>query len=91
MAAISIRIDDSTKKQFDEFCKSVGLSVSAAFNLFAKTVVREQRIPFEITSENPQFKPEVIEAMEEAERLSCDKTVKRYKTFSDALKDIDLD
>lgn len=46
MAAISIRLDDETKQRFDEFCNSVGMSVSTAFNLFAKTVVREQRIPF---------------------------------------------
>ena len=40
-------------KDFDKFCEEIGLSVSAAFNIFAKTVVREQRIPFELTTETP--------------------------------------
>ena len=40
-------------KAFDKFCSEIGLSVSSAFNIFAKTVVREQRIPFELTTEIP--------------------------------------
>lgn len=48
--AISIRLDSDIKKQFDELCKEFGLSTNAAFNLFAKTVVREKAIPFAITA-----------------------------------------
>ena len=50
---VNIRMDEKTKKAFDAFCEEIGLSVSAAFNIFAKTVVREQRIPFEISAEIP--------------------------------------
>ncbi len=50
---VNIRMDEATKKAFDKFCSEIGLSVSSAFNIFAKTVVREQRIPFEITTEVP--------------------------------------
>ena len=46
--AISIRLDSDIKKQFDQLCKEFGLSTNAAFNLFAKTVVREQGIFFQI-------------------------------------------
>ncbi len=46
-------MDEETKKAFDAFCAEIGLSVSSAFNIFAKTVVREQRIPFELTTETP--------------------------------------
>ena len=48
---VNIRMDEATKIAFDKFCDEIGLSVSAAFNIFAKTVVREQRIPFELTTE----------------------------------------
>lgn len=47
---INIRIDKNLKKQFDAFCSEVGLNMSTAFNIFAKTVVREQRIPFELNT-----------------------------------------
>ena len=50
---VNIRMDEATKVAFDKFCAEIGLSVSAAFNIFAKTVVREQRIPFELTTETP--------------------------------------
>lgn len=48
MATLSVRLDDKTHNAFLEFCDTVGLSASTAFNLFAKAVVREQKIPFEI-------------------------------------------
>lgn len=50
---VNIRMDESTKKAFDKFCSEIGLSVSSAFNIFAKTVVREQRIPFELSIDVP--------------------------------------
>ena len=50
---VNIRMDETTKIAFDRFCAEIGLSMSSAFNIFAKTVVREQRIPFALTTEIP--------------------------------------
>ena len=47
--AISIRLDSDIKEQFDALCKEFGISTNAAFNLFARTVVREKAIPFSIS------------------------------------------
>lgn len=44
---MSIRIDSNVKKEMTKVCKQLGLSVSAAFNVFASAVAREKRIPFE--------------------------------------------
>ena len=52
---INIRMDSQLKNQFETFCSNVGLSMSAAFNVFAKTAVRQQKIPFEITTETDPF------------------------------------
>lgn len=49
--AISIRLDSDIKEQFDALCKEFGISTNAAFNLFARAVVREQSIPFPITKQ----------------------------------------
>ena len=46
---ISIRIDEDLKQDFDELCNDLGLTMSTAITVFIKTVVREQRIPFEIS------------------------------------------
>ncbi|MBP5397275.1 MAG: type II toxin-antitoxin system RelB/DinJ family antitoxin [Bacteroidales bacterium] len=48
--AISIRLDSEIKEPFDKLCKEFGISTSAAFNLFARAVVREGAIPFPISS-----------------------------------------
>ena len=44
-------------------------------------------LPFDVVV--PQYKPEVIEAMEEAKRISKDPKTKRYSSFSDAMEDLD--
>ncbi len=63
---VNIRMDEATKVAFDKFCNEIGISVSSAFNIFAKTVVREQRIPFEITTEVPNST--TLAAMDSAEK-----------------------
>lgn len=63
---VNIRMDENTKKEFNAFCNEIGISVSSAFNIFAKTVVREHRIPFEITTDVPNA--ETIAAIEKADR-----------------------
>ena len=50
--AISIRLDSDIKEQFDSLCREFGISTNAAFNLFARTVVREKAIPFSISLTN---------------------------------------
>ena len=39
--AISVRLDSDIKEQFDKLCKEFGISTNAAFNIFARAVVRE--------------------------------------------------
>lgn len=51
--AITIRVDKNLKRNFDALCEDFGLSVTSAFTIFMKTVVRERKIPFEIQSKKP--------------------------------------
>lgn len=61
---INIRMDEELKKQFDAFCSDVGMSMTTAFCIFAKTVVRQHRIPFEIsTDSDPFYSPANIERL----------------------------
>ena len=55
MALLSARVDEEDKAMFISFCDSVGITPSAAINLFVKTVNREHRIPFEIKIDDPFF------------------------------------
>ena len=46
--AMTIRMDKDLKVQFDALCDEFGMSANTAFNIFARTVVRNRRIPFVI-------------------------------------------
>lgn len=48
MSVVCVRMDDDTKKQFETYCRSVGITVSAAVNMFAKMTIREDRLPFDV-------------------------------------------
>ena len=51
-ATFSIRMDESLKNLFDNLCKEFGMNASTAFNIFARAVVRERKIPFEISAQS---------------------------------------
>jgi len=54
-STLSIRMDDDIKRGFDNFCNEVGMNASVAVNMFVRTVLREKRIPFEITAQQDPF------------------------------------
>ena len=54
-ATLTARVDEKDKINFDAFCSNVGLNTSTAINLFVKAVLRENRIPFEITQATDPF------------------------------------
>lgn len=53
-ATFSVRMDENLKKQFDALCADFGMTASTAINVFARAVVRERKIPFEIVSPEPE-------------------------------------
>ena len=53
LTTITARVDGGDKAAFDAFCSGVGLNTSTAINLFVKAVLRENRIPFELTPAAP--------------------------------------
>lgn len=46
--SMTLRVDNSLKKNFDNLCEEFGFTTTAAITVFMKTVVRERKIPFEI-------------------------------------------
>ena len=49
---INIRMDEDLKHDFDTLCCEMGLTMTAAFTVFAKAVTKKRAIPFEISAEN---------------------------------------
>ena len=54
-STLSIRMDENLKKQFDALCSDFGMSVSTAVTIYAKAIVRQRRIPFEIAASEDPF------------------------------------
>ena len=46
---ISVRMDDTLKHEFDRVCNDLGLSMSTAVTILAKKMVRENRLPFDVS------------------------------------------
>ena len=84
---INIRMDSDLKKQFEDFCSDMGMSMSTAFNIFAKKTVREYRIPFEIGYPKPN--KETLEAFAETERMIKDPSIgKSYTDVDEMMKEL---
>lgn len=48
---VNFRMDEDIKKNMEQTCREMGLSMTTAFTIFATKVGKEKRIPFEITAE----------------------------------------
>ena len=48
---VNFKLDADVKKRMEWACSELGLSMSAAFTIFAKKVGRECRIPFEVSAD----------------------------------------
>ena len=85
---MSFRVDKELKSQADKLFKNLGMNTSVALNMFLTQSVREQSIPFIPSMEVPNAR--LISAIEEVEAIESGKMkTKKYKTFEEALEDID--
>ncbi len=62
VSTFSIRMDENLKKKFDALCSEFGMNATTAFNIFARAVVRERKIPFTIEASDAGIKKTGIDA-----------------------------
>ena len=85
---ISIRMDSELKAQADALFAELGMNLSTAFNIFVRQSIREGRIPFDISLNQPNR--ETIAAMLEAERIAKDRSVQGYSDLNELFKELKL-
>lgn len=83
---ISIRMDSDIKAQADALFGELGMNITTAFNIFVRQSLREGRIPFDISLNQPNR--ETLAAMLEAERISKDPSVKGYTDMDELLDEL---
>ena len=86
---ISIRMDADLKAQADALFNELGMNLSTAFNIFVRQSLREGRIPFDISLNQPNS--ETIATMLEAERIAIakDPSVKGYTDIDELFADLE--
>ena len=83
---ISIRMDADLKAQADALFGELGMNLTTAFNIFVRQALREGRIPFEISLNQPNR--ETLAALMEAERIAKDSSVKGYTDMDELFADL---
>jgi DNA-damage-inducible protein J len=89
MNQTTIRLEPNLKKDFANVCDDMGLSISSAITIFAKTVVRERCIPFEISASR-DFNTKTLSSLEESEEI-LRSNKHRFKNSTEMLKELKSD
>jgi DNA-damage-inducible protein J len=85
MAQINLRIDDEVKRNAEQICAEIGMSMSTAITVFLKKVAREKRIPFEL-SVDPFYSES---NMKHLEKVISDIEVGRAKLVEHDITEVD--
>ena len=64
MTQVNFRIEDDVKNNAEAALKEMGLTMSAAINIFLVKVGRERRIPFEETANDPFYSTANMERLQ---------------------------
>ena len=78
---LNIRTDRDIKEQAEQIFNELGLSLSTAINMFLRTAIRENGIPFSLKLEEPN--EITAAAIEEGRRIANDPSVRGYHSIED--------
>ncbi len=85
---LNIRTDKDVKEQAERVFSALGMNLTTAVNLFLRTAVREQGIPFPLKLDVPNR--ETAAAIEEGRRIAADRGAKGYTDMEDLKRALDL-
>ena len=72
---LNIRTDKEIKDQAEAIFSSLGLNMTTAVNIFLRTAIRENGIPFLLKLDTPN--DVTVDATEESRRIATDKNSKK--------------
>ena len=88
-SAISVQVDSHDKEVANGILKNLGLNMSTFVNMAIKQLINKDGVPFEVS--NPKPNRDIIEAIEEGERILAEiKSGKRkgYDNTQDLIKSL---
>ena len=87
---MDINIDRNLQEQAEYLLDKIGLDMSTAVTLFLKQIIRQEKIPFELSAER-NLNAETIAAMMEAERMLADPSTEYYTDVDKMLEELKND
>lgn len=81
--AMTVRLDNRVKTQFDSLCEQFGMSANAAINVFINAVVRTRAIPFTISVNRDLVRERALKAF-----YSGDRSVRPEMTLDEINEEI---
>ncbi len=78
---LNIRTDKDVKEQADRIFSKLGLNMTTAINMFLRTAIRENGIPFSLKLDTPN--EVTAAAIKEGRRIASDGSVKGYTNMDD--------
>ena len=84
---LQLNLDENLENASLKLFSSLGIDMTGAITLFLKQGIICEGLPF--NSEITKYKPEVIDAMLDAKKVSQDPNVKAYDSFSEAILDME--
>lgn len=85
---LNIRTDKEIKEAAEKIYSSLGLNMTTAINMFLRTSIRENGIPFDLKLDIPN--DETKKAIEEARLIAKDKKVRAYENVDDLRKALEV-
>ncbi|MDR0596265.1 MAG: type II toxin-antitoxin system RelB/DinJ family antitoxin [Clostridiales Family XIII bacterium] len=86
-ALIQARVEPELKNDVDAILNDNGLDIPTAIRMFFAKIRQVGGIPFDVKSYNA----ETLAAMDEANRIANDPSVKSYASFAELVADLDSD
>ena len=78
---LNIRTDKAIKDQAEAIFNELGLNMTTAINMFLRTTIRENGIPFDLKLDTPN--EITASAIEEGRRLMANSSAPRYSSMDE--------
>ena len=85
---LNVRTDKEIKEQADKIFAQLGLNMTTAINMFLRTTIRENGIPFELKLDVPN--DVTAKAIEEGRAIAKDKNAKGCSSIDELRKELDF-
>lgn len=85
---LNIRTDKEIKEKAENIFQELGLNMTTAINMFLRTSIRENGIPFDLKIDSVNDETKL--AIEKGRKIADDKTIKGYVSIEELKKALEI-